>query len=94
MDEKLRELISLGASVSAHCFPCFDYHLKKARKLGLTDEEIHETIQMGLMVMNGAGEKMIEKIKAKLPNISIKENESCARSQRKKELRFIPFIHI
>jgi AhpD family alkylhydroperoxidase len=44
MKRKLEELIALGASVSAHCFPCFEYHLKQAKKLGLSDKEIHQAV--------------------------------------------------
>lgn len=62
MDERIRELVSLGASVSAHCFPCLDYHLEKARSLGIIEEEIQESVRAGLMVMDGAGRKMSERI--------------------------------
>jgi len=95
MKKKLEELIALGASVSAHCFPCFDYHLKQAKKLGLSDKEIHEAVRAGLAVMNGAGEKMLEKIKTELPRIEVKENESCSRSNGEKENKIVfPLIHI
>jgi hypothetical protein len=30
MNVRVKELVFLGASVSAHCFPCFDYHLGRA----------------------------------------------------------------
>jgi hypothetical protein len=44
--------------------------------------------------MNGAGEKMLEKIKTELPKIKVKENESCSRSQREKESKIaFPLIH-
>jgi len=92
MDKKLEELIALGASVSAHCWPCFDYHLKQAKKLRLSEKEIHEAVRVGLEVMNGAGEKMVEKIKAKLPEMQIKGNESCAKNDGGKEVKIIPFI--
>jgi AhpD family alkylhydroperoxidase len=78
MDVRMKELVFLGASVSAHCFPCFDYHLEKARELGICEEEIQESIQAGFMVMNGAGDKMLEKIKESWPEISFKGNESCS----------------
>jgi len=87
MDVKLRELISLGASVSAHCFPCFDYHLEHARKLGICEEEIQEAIRAGFMIMNGSGQKMWEKIKDTLPDVSLKENESCLDRKRMKKTR-------
>lgn len=92
MDKKLDELIALGASVSAHCWPCFDYHLKQAKKLGFSEKEIHEAVRVGLSVMNGAGEKMVEKIKTKLPGIKIKGSESCTKNEGKKEVKIIPFI--
>lgn len=92
MDKKLEELIALGASVSAHCWPCFDYHLKQAKKLRLSEKEIHGAVRVGLKVMNGAGEKMVEKIKAKLPEMQIKGNESCAKNDGGKEVNIIPFI--
>ena len=79
MDEKLKELIALGASVSAHCFPCLDFHLKEARKFGATEEEIHEAVRVGLLVMNGAGQKMVEKIRSAIPDISISGDENCCR---------------
>jgi len=94
MKKKLEELIALGASVSAHCFPCFDYHLKQAKKLGLSDKEIHQAVRVGLAVMNGAGEKMLEKIKTELPRIKVKENESCSTSHGEKGNKIsFPLIH-
>lgn len=82
MDRKLRELISLGASVSAHCFPCFEYHLEQARILEISEEDIKEAIRSGFMVMNGAGDKMREKIRDTLPEFTITKNESCSRESR------------
>lgn len=92
MDEKLKELVLLGASVSAHCFPCFDYHLEQARKLGICEVEIQESIKAGFMVMNGAGDKMREKIEETLPKISLKGNESCVASQRIKKVHLFPAV--
>ena len=77
MNEKVKELIALGASVSAHCFPCLDYHLGQLKKLNASDEEIHEAILMGISVMNGSGEKMIEKIRISVPGTMITGSESC-----------------
>lgn len=94
MDVKLRELVSLGASVSAHCFPCFDYHLEQARKLGICEEEIQEAIRAGFMVMSGAGQKMLEKIRAALPAISLQGDENCLDSRKKKKTRFVPMVRL
>ncbi len=82
MDVKIIELVSLGSSVSAHCLPCFDYHLEQARKLGICEEGIQESIRAGYMVMNVAGQKIWEKVKDTLPGFSIQKNESCSNNQR------------
>jgi AhpD family alkylhydroperoxidase len=87
MDMKLRELIALGASVSAHCFPCFDYHLEQARKLRIAEEDIKEAIRSGFMVMNGAGDKIWEKIRNTLPDFSIMKNTSCSDGSRTHQIR-------
>jgi len=92
MDVKMKELVSLGSSVSAHCFPCFDYHLEQARKLGICEEEIQESIRAGYMVMNGAGQKVLEKIKEALPEFSIQKNESCSNNLRIKKPRYASIV--
>jgi AhpD family alkylhydroperoxidase len=58
MDEKTKELIALGASVTAHCQPCVKYHLALAQKLGISEELIQEAIGIGQMVERGAGSAM------------------------------------
>ncbi len=92
MDKKMEELIALGASVAAHCWPCFDYHLKQAKKLRLSSKEINDAVRVGLSVMNGAGVKMVERIKIKLPGIEIKGNENCTKNEGGKGVKIIPFI--
>jgi AhpD family alkylhydroperoxidase len=58
MDEKVKELIAIGASVSAHCQPCPTYHVGKAREVGVSEEQIAEAVQMGQMVAKGAERAM------------------------------------
>ena len=47
LDEKTKELIAVGASITAHCQPCLEYHSKKALEFGSDAEEIAEAIEMG-----------------------------------------------
>ena len=77
MNEKTKELIAIGASISAHCFPCFDYHLEKAKSLEATEEEIADSINVGISVMNGANKKMLEKINDYKSSIKIDANACC-----------------
>ena len=60
MDEKIKELIAIGASVSAHCQPCLKYHVKRAQELGNDEEEIREAVALGHMVGKGSATAMRE----------------------------------
>jgi len=79
MDDKDRELIAIGASVSAHCQPCLAYHLGKARELGISEDMIREAIEVGFMVEKGAGNAMRKHAAgiAKQPQM---QNEPCCPS--------------
>lgn len=58
MDEWMKELVAVGASVSAHCQPCLAWHLGRARELGVAEQDILAAIEVGLMVERGAGNAM------------------------------------
>jgi len=58
IDNKLKELIAIGASVSANCHPCIKYHINKARELVIDDDQIRQAIEVGKMVRKGAAGEM------------------------------------
>ena len=58
MENRIKELIAVGASVSAHCQPCLEYHVKKALQDGATKPEVAEAIEVGKLVGKGAMAKM------------------------------------
>jgi AhpD family alkylhydroperoxidase len=60
MDERMNELIAVGASVTANCRPCLEYHVEKARAAGAEAEEITQAITVGRMVRKGAAGKFDE----------------------------------
>ena len=57
-DKKIKELIAIGASVSANCQPCIKYHTAKARELKVDEAEIQQAIEVGKMVRKGAADQM------------------------------------
>jgi AhpD family alkylhydroperoxidase len=64
-DEKIKELIAIGASISANCHPCIKFHAGKARELKIDEEEIQQAIEVGKMVRKGAAgqmDKLLEEI--------------------------------
>lgn len=54
MDEQVKELIAIGASIGAHCQPCLTYHVGKAKEVGVCDDRIREAIKIGHMVEKGS----------------------------------------
>lgn len=54
MDDRTKELIAIGVSVGVHCQPWLDYHLGRAREMGIGEDEIKEAVEVGLMVDKGA----------------------------------------
>ena len=55
---RLKELIAVGASVTAHCQPCLTYHTAKAKELGVADQEIREAVGVGHQVEKGSASAM------------------------------------
>ena len=65
LDDKIKELIAVGASISANCHPCIKYHTAKARELKIDEAEIRQAIDVGKMVRKGAAgqmDKLLEEI--------------------------------
>ena len=58
MDIRTKELIAIGASITANCQPCLRYHVSKAKENGAAEAEISEAIAVGKMVRKGAQAKM------------------------------------
>ncbi len=58
IDGKTRELIAVGASITANCQPCLQYHSAKAREAGADDADISAAIEVGKLVRKGAAAKM------------------------------------
>ena len=66
MDTKIKELIAVGASVTANCVPCLKYHFSQAQEAGATDDEIQQAVAVGQMVRKGAAGKWDEEVNALL----------------------------
>jgi AhpD family alkylhydroperoxidase len=64
IDDKVKELIAIGASVSANCHPCVKYHVDQARELAIDNDIIGQAIEVGKMVRKGAAGEMDKLISA------------------------------
>jgi AhpD family alkylhydroperoxidase len=46
LDKQTKELVAIAAAVAGKCQPCFAYHFKQAQELGISQEQIDETVQL------------------------------------------------
>ena len=76
MDCRTKELIAVGASVTANCQPCLEYHVGKAREHGASDQEIVEAVGIGKVVRKGAAGKMDQHMATLLEGATPCENAS------------------
>jgi len=70
LDANIKELIAIGASVSANCHPCVKYHIAKAHELKIDEAEIQQAIDVGKMVRKGAAGQM-DKLIEEMPKIEV-----------------------
>jgi hypothetical protein len=57
LDNKVRELIAVGAAIASTNPPEVKYRISRARDLGLQDEDLSEAIEIGRQVRHGANTK-------------------------------------
>ena len=58
LDTRIKELIAVGASVTANCQPCLQFHVSKAREAGAAEDEIAVAVAVAKAVRKGAAAKM------------------------------------
>lgn len=58
LDERVRELIALGAAIGAGCEPCLAFHTDRARNLGVTVAEMREAVRIGEAVKAASARHM------------------------------------
>jgi AhpD family alkylhydroperoxidase len=65
MDDRMKKLLAVSASVGANCHPCLEYHIGKALESGLERGEITEAVEIARTVRRGATSSM-DKLALKL----------------------------
>lgn len=54
MNEKTDVMIALAAAIGANCIPCFDHLYERARRLGISNEEVLKIVETANKVKTGA----------------------------------------
>lgn len=58
LDNRIAELIAVGASITANCQPCLQYHIRTALESGADQQEVADAIEIGKMIRKGTTTNM------------------------------------
>jgi AhpD family alkylhydroperoxidase len=65
MDDRMKILLAVSASVGANCHPCLEYHIGRALESGIDRGVIMEAVEVAKAVRRGATSSM-DKLALKL----------------------------
>jgi len=57
---QVQELVAIGAAIASNCEPCLKFHYDKARKLGVSAEDMHTAVTVALAVKDTPARAMID----------------------------------
>ncbi|MBI3180947.1 MAG: arsenite efflux transporter metallochaperone ArsD [Myxococcales bacterium] len=58
--EQVKELVAIGAAIAAGCDPCFKFHYDKARKAGVSKEDMVKAVALGKEVREAPGRTVVQ----------------------------------
>jgi AhpD family alkylhydroperoxidase len=58
--EAVAELVAIGAAIASNCEPCFRYHFDKARKLGVSKEDMARAVTTAKAVKESPARAVVE----------------------------------
>jgi AhpD family alkylhydroperoxidase len=58
--QAVRELVAIGAAISANCEPCFKFHFDKARKLGVSHADMLLAVETAQMVKSASAQNVTD----------------------------------
>ena len=86
MEDKIKLLIAVGASVTANCLPCLKTAVTQAEKVRLDKKEILEAIAIGRVVRRGAFGKM-DKFASTLTGKNVDSSDECPFGSTKEDVK-------
>ena len=86
MEDKVKLLIAVGASVTANCQPCLKTAFTQAQAAGAENKEIIEAIAIGRVVRRGATGKM-DKLASTLTGEDVGGSDECPFGSTEKEVK-------
>jgi len=86
MEDKIKLLIAVGASVTANCQPCLKTAVTQAQLAGVDKKEIIEAIAIGRVVRKGAFGKM-DKFASTLTGKDVGNSDECPFGSTEKDVK-------
>ena len=86
MEDKIKLLIAVGASVTANCQPCLKTAVTQAQLAGVDKKEIVEAIAIGRVVRKGAFGKM-DKFASSLTGKDLGSSDECPFGSTEEEVK-------
>jgi AhpD family alkylhydroperoxidase len=86
MEDKIKLLIAVGASVTANCQACLKTAAAQAQSVGVDKKEIFEAIAIGRVVRKGAFGKM-DKFVSALTGKDANSSDECPFGSTEKEVK-------
>jgi AhpD family alkylhydroperoxidase len=86
MEDKIKLLIAVGASVTANCQPCLKTAITQTQLAGVDKKEIVEAIAIGRVVRKGAFAKM-DKFASSLIGKDLGSSDECPFGSTEEEVK-------
>ena len=58
--DAVSELVAIGAAIASNCEPCFKYHFDKARKLGVSNDDMWAAVTLAQNVKDAPAKAMLD----------------------------------
>lgn len=75
--DAVTELVAIGAAMACNCEPCFKYHFDKARKLGVSNDDMRKAVNTALSVKAAPHWKVVETAERYLSAMTPPESDGC-----------------
>jgi len=75
MNKTTKELVAIAASVAGKCRPCFAYHYKQAKELGMSEELIQEAVQLARDIRHSGDKQIDEYVESKVNKKTTQEKD-------------------
>jgi AhpD family alkylhydroperoxidase len=76
-DERVGELVALGAAIAANCEPCFRFHHRKAVTLGIARDDMIQAVNVALQVKEQPAQIMVRLAQKLLAPDEVRAGDCC-----------------